>query len=335
MSLTVPEVKKLRIRACTPVIVGYCRVSTSRQATYGVSLETQTTAISRFAEYRNYTVRKFVVDAGISGRSYENRPKLQDLIAELQPNEYLVVQSLSRLARNLKETMEIYNLIRSKRAYFISLDFDINTNTAIGQLIFHILAALQEFESNQTSERVTENMITLKAQGRQRGRPKYGWKSLHDGKDHVPDPEEQNGLATMRQKKRDSPNIGFSQMAKFLNDLKVPCRKAKKWWPSRVREIMQENGMLNVGEIELDIDQTEAEDLTEQVDYAIEEATFSVKQVTNAEVSLIDEKANSEPQSTPIRAPSAPPHIPNPGYNYSTPQITRSQGFISASPYPV
>jgi site-specific DNA recombinase len=225
------------------IIRGYIRVSHPDQVRDGVSLETQTDLITRFGAYKGFVVQEIVCDPGISGRVLEDRPNLVAVLGRLKKKEHFVVASLSRLARNLKETMEIYSLIQERGAFFVSLDMDINTNTAIGRLIFQILASLAEFESNQTSERVIAGLATVRANGKLQTRPRYGWQSPGKGLQHIPHVEQQQSIQIIV-------NIYIAchrlyntcRMAKELNERKIPTHsKANKWYPNRVKQILTEN----------------------------------------------------------------------------------------------
>ena len=94
----------------------------------------------------------------------------------------LVVYSLSRLARNTKETLELGERLGQSGADLVSLSEKIDTTSAAGKMIFRMLAVLAEFERDQVSERTTMALQHKKANGeRLGGRLPYGKQLASDG----------------------------------------------------------------------------------------------------------------------------------------------------------
>ncbi|TFB12474.1 recombinase family protein, partial [Candidatus Marinimicrobia bacterium MT.SAG.4] len=84
----------------------------------------------------------------------------------------LVVWKLDRLGRSLKHLIEIINNLMDNGMYFMSLQEKIDTTSTSGKLIFHIFAALAEFEREIISERTKAGLKAARARGRFGGRPK-------------------------------------------------------------------------------------------------------------------------------------------------------------------
>src|SRR5262249_6198088 len=74
------------------------------------------------------------------------RPQLAAALAYIRPGDVLVVWKLDRLGRSLLHLIEVVTGLRDRGVDFRSLKESIDTTTATGRLIFHILAALAEFE---------------------------------------------------------------------------------------------------------------------------------------------------------------------------------------------
>lgn len=139
-------------------------------------------------------------DEGISGHSMRNRPALaQALDAVCACGGVLVVYSLSRLARNTAETLEVGERLAKAGADLASLSEKIDTTSAAGKMIFRMLAVLSEFERDQISERTTMALQHKKAQGeRISGRVPYGKTLAADGV-HLEDcPSEQQVILLAR-----------------------------------------------------------------------------------------------------------------------------------------
>lgn len=106
-----------------------------------------------------------------SGKNLE-RLELNKLLDTLRKNNLVVIYKLDRLARSLKDLIEIVNLLGSKKVEFVSLSDGINTSTAIGKLMSHLVGAFAEFERNIISERTKAGLESARARGRSGGKPK-------------------------------------------------------------------------------------------------------------------------------------------------------------------
>lgn len=139
---------------------GYCRVSTQEQ-----NLNLQTDAMkAQGVEESNIYCDK------ITGTT-KDRPQFIRLLSMLRKDDTLIVYSLSRAGRSLKNLIELIEQLKAKGVNFVSLKEQIDTTTAAGNLIFGIFAALSQFERDQTSERVKSGLDSARARGRVGGRP--------------------------------------------------------------------------------------------------------------------------------------------------------------------
>ncbi len=113
-------------------MVGYCRVSTPGQATEGVSLEAQRTAIEAWASTQGRDVLQVFTDAGLSGKRADNRPALQQALAlATTQRAVVVVYKLDRLARSTRDALEIAERLSVAGADLVSLSEQIDTTTVI------------------------------------------------------------------------------------------------------------------------------------------------------------------------------------------------------------
>ena len=100
--------RKRNVSPSTPQAVAYVRVSTPGQRDEGVSLDAQRAKITAWCEVMGYELVTTYADEGISGHSMDKRPGLQQAIDDAcTRGGVLVVYSLSRLARNTRETLEL------------------------------------------------------------------------------------------------------------------------------------------------------------------------------------------------------------------------------------
>ncbi|MBT8155119.1 recombinase family protein [Epibacterium ulvae] len=122
------------------MIFGYARVSTD-----GQNLDAQTDALANTGAERIFADK-------ITG-SVRKRPELDQLIDQLRDGDVVVVTKYDRLARSLRDLLDIVEDIATKGAGFRSLAEDIDTTTSAGRLIFHVFASIAQFERERNPYR--------------------------------------------------------------------------------------------------------------------------------------------------------------------------------------
>ena len=140
------------------MLIGYARVSTSDQ-----KLNLQRDALKAAGCTRIFT------DRGVSGATNQ-RPGLARALAFLKPGYTLIVWKLDRLGRSLAHLVQIVADIGKRGVNFRSLSDPIDTQSAGGRLVLHIMAALAEFERSLNSERTRAGLAAAKRRGRKLGR---------------------------------------------------------------------------------------------------------------------------------------------------------------------
>lgn len=99
------------------------------------------------------------------------RPGLNSALRDLKPGDTIAVWRLDRLGRSLRQLLDTAAAIEARGAHLRSLTEAIDTKTATGRMLFHVLGALAEFERETIRERVTAGMAAAKREGRHVGRP--------------------------------------------------------------------------------------------------------------------------------------------------------------------
>ena len=99
------------------------------------------------------------------------RPELQAALDYMREGDTLVVWRLDRLARSLKRLITTVEDLEQRGIGFRSLTEAMDTTTNGGRLVFHIFAALAEFERGIIRERTMAGLEAAKARGRTGGRP--------------------------------------------------------------------------------------------------------------------------------------------------------------------
>ena len=140
------------------MLVGYARVSTEEQ---NLALQLDALALAG--------CQQVFQDEGVSGAS-RDRLALNSALAALAPGDVLVTWKLDRLGRSLAHLIEIIGRLDEEGIGFRSLSEAIDTTTASGRLLFHVMGALAEFERTLISERTRAGMAAAKARGQHLGR---------------------------------------------------------------------------------------------------------------------------------------------------------------------
>ncbi len=141
------------------MLIGYARVSTDDQ-----NLDLQRDALQKAGCERIYEDK-------LTGAKAE-RPGLQRTLEDAREGDTIVVWRLDRFSRSLKDLIDMVALLETKGTGLKSLQESIDTTQSSGKLIFHIFAALAEFERNLIRERTQAGLLAARARGRKGGRPK-------------------------------------------------------------------------------------------------------------------------------------------------------------------
>jgi DNA invertase Pin-like site-specific DNA recombinase len=147
------------------MLIGYARVSTSDQ-----NLDLQLNAL------RAAGAEQIITDEASGSRV--DRPGLRDLFKVLRAGDTLVVWKLDRLSRSLRDLLDLINQLQGRDVGFQSLTEKIDTTTAGGKLIFHVIGALAEFERGMIVERTNAGLDAARKRGVKLGRgiqrPSFG-----------------------------------------------------------------------------------------------------------------------------------------------------------------
>ena len=139
--------------------IGYARVSTHDQ-----NLDLQKDALEKAG------CEKIFVDE-ISG-TVAKREGLEKAKEILRKGDMLIVWRLDRLGRSIRDLIDWVTLLEEEGIGFKSLQESIDTTTSSGKLVFHIFAALAEFERNLIRERTNAGLASARARGKLGGRKK-------------------------------------------------------------------------------------------------------------------------------------------------------------------
>ena len=157
--------------------IGYARVST-----YDQHLDLQRDALKQAG-------CGVIYEEAASGKNTA-RPELEQCRKALRAGDTLVVWRLDRLGRSLPDLVQVVTDLEQRGVGFESLTEKIETGSATGKLIFHVFAALAEFERGLIRERTHAGLAAARARGRVGGRkPKLEEKQVREIKALLRDPD--------------------------------------------------------------------------------------------------------------------------------------------------
>lgn len=140
-------------------MIGYARVSTRNQHE-----ESQIDLLTEAG------CEKIFVDK-VSGK-LAKRPDWDRCREYLRAGDTLTITRLARIARNLRNLLDVGHWLEERDIGLVVLKQHIDTRTPTGRLVFHVLGAIDEFQADLISENTVEGLAAARARGRMGGRPR-------------------------------------------------------------------------------------------------------------------------------------------------------------------
>jgi DNA invertase Pin-like site-specific DNA recombinase len=137
--------------------IGYVRCSTKEQ-----NSERQEVLMKELGVDRVY------MDM-LSGKDL-NRPRLQEMMQMVMDGDIVIVESISRFARNTKDLLDLIDKLTKKHVQFVSKKEAIDTSTPTGKFMLTVFGAVAELERDYILQRQAEGIALKKARGEYKGR---------------------------------------------------------------------------------------------------------------------------------------------------------------------
>jgi site-specific DNA recombinase len=219
--------------------IALIRVSTQLQASEGVSLAAQERKIRIYCETNGLKLLRVFEEAGVSGCSkLENRGTLNAALDEVCRRKCaLVIYSLSRLSRSMKDTLAISERLHRAGAEIVSLTEKIDSSSAAGKMVFSMMALLQNFEVEQLRERIGVSMSYLRKQNRRiSGHIPFGYDLSPDGSYLSQNDAERKAIETIKTMRTDGHSLW--KIATSLDKSGIATKRGAKWSATAVRAIL-------------------------------------------------------------------------------------------------
>ena len=133
--------------------VGYARVSS-----YGQSLEVQLDNLSKAGCDKVFSEK-------CSGKTVQQRKQLQSCLEYVREGDVLYVCKLDRLARNVRDLLNLSGKLEEQGVGLHVLDQNLDTTTSSGRLLFNMLGVIAEFENDIRKERQLEGIKKAQDKG--------------------------------------------------------------------------------------------------------------------------------------------------------------------------
>ena len=188
-------------------------------------------------------------DEEMSGKKKENRPGLQAaMLKACRLRAVLCVYSMSRLARNTRDAIDIAETLTRHRANLSSIHERIDTSTPWGRFSYTMLAGLAQLEREQIVERTSDAMLRHQGAGRRMGRVDrcpFGWRAsgVPDGKLEA-DEQEQAIIARIVALRASGES--YRSICRVLDQEGIGRRDGKTWatCPGMIPVILRRSGVL-------------------------------------------------------------------------------------------
>ena len=137
--------------------IGYIRISTTDQNTARQEVLMQELGVDQV-----YIDR-------MSGKTTD-RPELKRMMSFVRSGDTVIVESISRFARNTRDLLDLVEQLTSKQAEFVSKKEAIDTTTPTGKFMLTVFGAVAELEREYILQRQREGIAIAKAAGVYKGR---------------------------------------------------------------------------------------------------------------------------------------------------------------------
>jgi DNA invertase Pin-like site-specific DNA recombinase len=220
--------------------IGYCRVSTDRQAESRLGIEAQQSAVSTCAARLGLPLAAIYVDNGSSGSlAFEDRPVLVEAVSALRRGDTLIVAKRDRIARDVVIAATIEKLVAKRGARIVSAAGEgTDRDDPSDVLMRRLLDSVSEHERLIIASRTKAALRAKRTRGERISRHiPYGFQLAGDGRTLQALDDEQAVLATIRERRAAGDSL--RTIADHLNTTGVGTRCGGSWRFEFVRTLVR------------------------------------------------------------------------------------------------
>ena len=220
-------------------VIGYIRVSTEYQKLKENSINNQIKSINDYCNNNDYELVEIFEDNGVSGMN-SDRSGLNQLFDKVKKDniDIVIVYSLSRLGRKLKDVIGFVEMLDKHNVQFISLKENFNNNDIVGKLMFNILGSINEFEVNLLSQRISD-VKQYKKSVREVYSGKICFGLKRNGKKLIDNDTEMETLKLIHKLRNDK--MSYFKISDYLNERNILSKENKQWYGNSVRSVYLNN----------------------------------------------------------------------------------------------
>jgi len=198
-------------------VFGYSRVSTTKQADDGISIDVQEDQIRSYAKLNKLNVDLWIRDKGVSGSvELGERKQGKTLLQKLKAGDVVICAKLDRMFRSARDALNMLEELKISGVALHFIDLGGSVSNGIGQLVFTILSAVAEQERTRIRERITEAKHRLRKEGKyQGGKVAFGYKKDRKG-NLLKDEHQQKCIVAMKRKQDEGWSL--RQISEYVKD---------------------------------------------------------------------------------------------------------------------
>lgn len=218
--------------------IGYIRVSSTEQASEGVSLDAQRARIEAWVEATESTLLDVVEDGAVSGTRHlahrEGGARIARLLEQRRPEaDAVIITRLDRLGRNAAETLGHLRCFATGPVGLVSITDRLDLTTPSGRAMASMSAVFAELERELIGQRTSEALARLRADGKVFGGIPFGW--VRSGDDLLPDTDEQRVRREILELR--ASRCSYREIASWLDREGIPAKKGGRWSAMSVRSV--------------------------------------------------------------------------------------------------
>ncbi len=227
-------------------IVAYIRGSTEKQQN---TLQAQEDAIRKYCPAFDLDLVQVFIDSGTSAQKtkFFERPVIIEMLAYMRDHDIreFVFFKLDRVFRNLRDSVNSIAELQRRGIDFHSTSQRIDTSSAIGRAMMNFTLVLGELENDTRAERQRAAFAVMRDRHHRCGNIPFGWQPSPSARtsrtgraadDLIPHPAQQLALAAMQEMR--CRKVGWSAIARWLNEKNVPSATGGKWHPGTVHSVL-------------------------------------------------------------------------------------------------
>jgi site-specific DNA recombinase len=206
-------------------------------------LEAQREKLQQYAGLYGLNLVAIHVDSGLSAKTL-SRPGLQSALADLEQGraEGLLVVKLDRLTRSVRDLGELVERYFADAKWaLLSVNEQIDTRSAAGRLMLHILASVSQWERETIGERTRDALAHLKGRGVRLGGSALGWARSRDvdcdGR-RVVHPVEDEQATVERILELHHEGRTLREIAEALTSEGRPTKRGGRWQPQTIANVL-------------------------------------------------------------------------------------------------